>query len=441
MTPTRNASRFQPPATRLLAVAFALLMIIAIAPVNTFAQGTYTQTYLPSAYGTYAFVGNTIIVGQTAPTSLTGLNALAGNCGTADEPLSASATATGVNVLGLVSGGAVNTSVSDNSQIAQAQASTASISLLGGLISAQAITAVSTTTMDNDGNFQVNADGSNFNHLVVLGHVYNGNVAPNTRISLPLLGYVVLNEQIPNIGASNATMTVNMIHVNITVGNLLGLQVGTQVVVSNATSGMYNEQGPGIIAGDSYGTQVIGSLLASSPTAPEVLPCSSTGGNVVTNTQVGLNLPSVLTTGTLTDTVESTLEPTFDSGENTSTIQGLNLLNGLVTASVMRGQVDAYVDQDRNITLSGQDSLLGISVAGHPEITDDVPANTAIPLAGLGTLYLKRIIYFYYPNYGVETRSVELVVNQINIYGLPLGLDVIIGDAMITASLPYIGPS
>jgi hypothetical protein len=431
MTPTKNALRLQPSGIRLLAVAFALL---AIAPVNTFAQGTYTQTYLPSAYGTYAFVGNTVIVGQTAPTSL------AGNCGTGVEPLAASGSAAGVNILGLISGGAVNTSVSSAYLQAQAQSNTASISLLAGLISAQAITSVSTTTMDDNGNFQVSAAGSSFNHLVVLGHVYNGNVAPNTRISLPLLGYVVLNEEIPNIGSSNATMTVNMIHVYITVGNLLGLQVGTQMVVSNATSGMYNALAPGLISGDSYGTQVIGSLLASSPTAPEVLPCLGTNGAVVTNTQAALNLPTILTSGTLTDTVESNETSTVSSGENTSTIQGLNLLNGLVTASVMRGQVDAYIDQSGNTSLTGQDSFLGISVAGHPEISDDIPANTSVPVLGLGTLYLKRIIYFDYPNPGVEVRSVELVVNQINIFGLPLGLDVIIGDAMITAALPSIPP-
>lgn len=130
----------------------------------------------------------------------------------------------------------------------------------------------------------------------------------------------------------------------------------------------------------------------------------------------------------------------FSSGENTSTIQGLNLLNGLVAATAMRGQVDAYVDTDGNLSLSGQDSLVGISVAGHLEITDDIPANTAVPLAGLGTLYLKRILYFDSPSSGVEVRSLELVVNQINIFGLPLGLDVIVGDAMITATLPSAPP-
>jgi hypothetical protein len=78
-------------------------------------------------------------------------------------------------------------------------------------------------------------------------------------------------------------------------------------------------------------------------------------------------------------------------------------------------------------------------VAGHPEITDNIPANTSVPIAGLGTLYLKEIIYGYSGHQSVETRSVELVVNQINIYGLPIGLDLIIGDAYIDV-ITWSGP-
>ncbi len=404
-----------------------LAWLIAFAPVNTFAQGT-TQSYLPSAYGTYAFVGNTVLVGQTAPASL------AGNCGTSYEPLNATGTAAAVNLPPLVSGGAVNTAVSSAYEQAQAQANTTAINLLAGLITAQEITAVSTTTIDDNGNFHVSASGSNFNNLVVLGHVYNGTVSPNTRINIPLLGYVVLNEQTSNIGSANATMTVNMVHVYVTVGNLLGLQTGTQIIVSNATSGMFNVYAPGIISGDSYGTQVTG-LLVSTPSAPEVLPCLGTGGTVVTNSQVGLTVPGILTSGTLTDTVESNLTPSFSSGENTSTIQNLNLLNGLITVNVMEAVVDASVDQYLDTTLNGTDSYLGISVAGHPEITDDIPLNTTVPLAGLGTLYLKRVIYTPSGSPSgpsVEVRSLELVINQINIYSLPIGLDVIVGDALIT---------
>jgi len=408
------------------------LALALLAPAGSFAQ---TLSYTPSAYGTYAFVGNTVLVSQTAPASLAGL------CGTSTEPLNTTGTAAGVTVLPLVSGGAANTAVSDNEQQAQAQSSTASISLLAGLITASAINAVSTTTIDNNGNFQLSSAGSNFSNLSVLGQNYNGPVAPNTRINLPLLGYVVLNEQSSNISAENATLTINMVHVYVTVGNLLGLQVGTQIIVSSASSGMYNVNAPGIIGGYSFGTQVSGGILASSPSASEVLPCLGTGGNVLTNTQVSVNLPSILTTGTLVDTVESNLTPSYSSGQNTSTIQALNLLNGLVTASLLQAQVSAsIVDGYWNATLTGQDSFVGIAVAGHPEITDNIPDNTVVPIAGLGTLYLKEIIYYDAPS-GIEVRSVELVVNQVNIYGLPVGLDVIVGDAYISLVQHYIGPS
>ena len=435
MLHTRNATSAQSSAFRwLVATSTMSVLMIAFAPLNSFAQGTYTQSYLPSAYGTYAFVGNTILVGQTAPASLAGL------CGTTQEPLNTTGTVAGVSLPPLVSGGAVNTAVSDATQQAQAEANSAAISLLGGLITAQEITAFSTTTMDNSGNFQVSAAGSNFNNLVILGRPYSSTEPPNTRINLPLLGYVVLNEQTSSIGSLNATMTVNMMHVYVTVGNLLGLQVGTQIIVSSATSGMYNVFAPGIISGDSYGTQVSGGLLASSPSASEVLPCLGTGGVVETNTQVGLNLPSILTSGTLTDTVESNLTPTFSSGENTSTIEGLNLLNGLVTASLLQAVVNGSVDQNLDITLNGTDTYVDISVAGHPEITDNIPLNTSVNLAGLGTLYLKRVIYGYFPVPSVEVRSLELVINQTNIYGLPIGLDVIVGDALITIlAFPQLG--
>lgn len=433
MPGTKNAAfrRLTDP-TRLTAAGI-LLLIIAFAPVNGFAQGVYTQTYLPTAYGTSAFVGNTVIVGQTAPASL------AGYCGTSQDPLSASFTAAGVTLLPLITGGAVNTTVSSSAQQAQAEADTTAISLLGGLVSAQEITAVSTTTVDDSGNFHVSAAGSTFNNLSVLGHVYNGSVPANTRITLPLLGYIVLNEQTSSIGSSNATMTVNMIHIHITGVNLLGLQAGTEVIVSNATSGIYNEQAPGIIQGGSFGSLILGSLLNSTTTVPEVLPCQGTNGAVATNTQAGITVPGILTSGTVVDTAESNLTPDLSSGENTSTIQGLNLLNGLITASVLRAQVDASVDDNFDITLNGQDSYVGIAVAGHPEITDNIPENTSIPLLGLGTLYLKRIINGSNPA-GIEVRSLELEVDQSNSYGLPIGLDLIVGDAYISIVRPFIPP-
>jgi hypothetical protein len=397
--------------------------MIALTSVPCFANSVDTQSYVGSAYGTSAFVGNTVLVGQTAPVTL------GGTCGTSQQPLNVPGSAAGVNLFPLVRGGAVNTDVSSSPQTAQASSNTASINLLSGLISAQEIKAVSTTTLQSNGTFQVSSAGSTFNNLVILGHVYNGSVPANTRINLPLIGYAVLNEQTSNIQTSMANLTVNMIHIHITVINVLGLQVGTEIVVSSATSGMLNVFAPAIMSSQSFGTEVIGSILDSAPTAPVMTPCLGTHGTVMTNTLAGLNLPPILNSGTITDAGVTNLTIPMSSGRSTSTVQGLNLLNGLVTANVMTAQVVATADDANRVFSNASDSFLGISVAGHPEIVDSVPYNTSVSLAGLGTLYLKRVVRTGPPIGILEMRSLELVVNQNNSYGLPIGLDLIVGDA------------
>jgi hypothetical protein len=422
---TRNSSLKRSPVFGASFASSMMLVAFAFASVNSFASTVDTQTYEGTAYGSYAFVGTSVLVAETAPVTL------GGTCGTSQQPLNVAGNSAGVNLPPVITGGATTTDVSSSLNTAQGVSDTTRITLLAGLITAQEIKAVSTTTIDGNGVFHVSSAGSSFSTLVILGHVYNGSVPANTRVDLPLLGYVVLNEQTSNLSNSQANLTVNMIHVHITGLNILGLQVGTEIVVSNATSGMVNVFAPAIVTGQSYGTQVIGQLLGSSPTAPEVLPCLGTGGAVQTNTLAAINLPSILNSGTVTDTVESNLTIPLSSAQNTSTVQGLNLLNGLVTASVMRAQVNGVVNDSLNYILSGVDSFTGISVAGHPEISDNVAPNTSVSIAGLGTLYLKRIINNYPNPHSVEVRSLELVVNVSNSYGLPIGLDVIIGDAQV----------
>ena len=94
--------------------------------------------------------------------------------------------------------------------------------------------------------------------------------------------------------------------------------------------------------------------------------------------------------------------------------------------------MDATIAGTRGVVESAVGSFTGITVTGHPEINDSVPYNTSVNIAGLGTLYLKHIIRnFPNPN-SIEMRMVELVVNQINVFGLPIGADVVITDPQIT---------
>ncbi len=83
-----------------------------------------------------------------------------------------------------------------------------------------------------------NALGSTLADLVVNGVRLtsgDGTVAPNTRVALPGVGYVVLNEQLPSgDGVHSSGLTVNLIHV-VLQNALTGTRTG-EIVVGSATS-------------------------------------------------------------------------------------------------------------------------------------------------------------------------------------------------------------
>ena len=108
------------------------------------------------------------------------------------------------------------------------------MSAAGGAITADIVTAVATAYF---GQFTGGSDGegSGFTNLVVNGEAITTEVAPNTRVDLPGVGYAVLNEQIPTgDGLTSWGMTVNMIHV-VLQDALLGLTTG-EIIIGSASS-------------------------------------------------------------------------------------------------------------------------------------------------------------------------------------------------------------
>ena len=82
-----------------------------------------------------------------------------------------------------------------------------------------------------------NATGTQFVDLVVAGIPISGTPPPNTTIRLPLgLGYVVLNEQVPDgVETGHTGLTVRGVHVKISLP-LAPLLVGAEVIVAEAHS-------------------------------------------------------------------------------------------------------------------------------------------------------------------------------------------------------------
>lgn len=158
------------------------------------------------------------------------------NCaGTGGDTLSKSVA--NLNVAGLLSvasgtdtafGGTVG-----GASVARTTSTLSNVSLLGGLITATGLTAVAQESRTGTTTTPSSA-GSGFNQLTVAGLPIAVTVAPNTTLTLPALGHVVLNEQLqpgPN------TLKVNALHIVIdSPVNLLGLPVGTQIILGHATA-------------------------------------------------------------------------------------------------------------------------------------------------------------------------------------------------------------
>jgi len=115
------------------------------------------------------------------------------------------------------------------------------VDLLNGLITADGVVAMASSSI-GDAGANSNAAGSSVGNLVVGGAAI-ADPAPNTRLNLPGVGYVLLNEQIPTgDGVTTTGLTVNMIHVVLQqpvlglLGQVTGYRTVGEIVVGSATS-------------------------------------------------------------------------------------------------------------------------------------------------------------------------------------------------------------
>jgi len=124
---------------------------------------------------------------------------------------------------------------------AVSSATLGAVNLLNGLITTDGVVAIATSTL-GDGLVASDAEGSSLSNLIVNGTAV-ADPAPNTRIDLPGVGYVVLNEQsATGDGVTTSGITVNMIHVVLqqpilgVLGQVTGYQTVGNIIVGSATS-------------------------------------------------------------------------------------------------------------------------------------------------------------------------------------------------------------
>ena len=123
---------------------------------------------------------------------------------------------------------------------------------------------MSTSYKDGTG-FHNSSAGSRLVNLIVAGMPITSIPPPNTSINLIGFGHVVLNEQLTGNTSSTTKLTVNMLHVYVTLPNVLNIKVGTQIIVADAVSGLTEVSGPASLDGLAFGTVVHATCFHPAP--------------------------------------------------------------------------------------------------------------------------------------------------------------------------------
>jgi hypothetical protein len=368
--------------------------------------------YTGSAFGTSVKVGTTLTSGKT---SLCGVGCTT-TIGAHSSNSAAMVSAPPLLSSGTVATNAVTAAITGGSQV-QATSTVEGVSLLGGLVQATTVQAVSTTSETGTGaaNRHVSAAGSTFVGLSVLGVPVEATPSPNTTIGLPGIGDVVLNQETPLGGERGSGLSVAMIVIDVTEANLSGYPAGARVVVADAATQIHQPV-IGVLQGGAYTTSVqVGHLVSSGRTALAAFSCFSSRDH--TNTTATVSVPGVVTSGTATDTADGTITRHSAVGTAGSTVQSVDLLAGLVTASAVTSSAGVN-DTRGTITTAGSATFVDLAVTGAPGISSTPPPNTRIAVPGVGVLWLNRITPLAS---GIRVEAIELDVTVANTLGLALG--------------------
>src|SRR5579872_3738020 len=197
------------------------------------AQSGFTRTSIPDvvsarAYGLFAFgkVGSGFVAsgpwanaaiacsGGSSTVSVSKINIpVIGSSGTVTDKAVGVITSSGANA-------------HSSSKVQQ-------LNLLSGTITADVITASSKAQYTSTGS----ASGTTtLVNAYVAGVLLSANPAPNTRIDIANLGYVIVNEQKSSISSSGAAITVVAFDLHVTMANSFGLPIGVRIIIAHSES-------------------------------------------------------------------------------------------------------------------------------------------------------------------------------------------------------------
>jgi hypothetical protein len=415
-----------------------VILLLSVSASKGEAETLLTGAFKGNAYGTYANaqagpvateLGRAALIpcpcqgtgGKTLSNTVDSLSVGGGKVLTADEVLST-----------------VRTDRHASSAVAQNTSTVSGLSLLDGLITVDAVKAVANTSA-NATTITSSPAGSTFTNLKVAGESVGADVAPNTRLDLPSVGSVVLKSvKTSGNGKDSSMITVEMITVEVTQQNSFGLPIGANIVVGHAVSGFSRTQLEATVGGQAYAATAnskIGSDLQNKigKTAAIYVGCQGTRGETHTNNIAALNVGKILSLGTGTTTAFGGLTPSGTVAKTTSTVDGLRMLNGLISADTVTAVAqDTFKDGERISSTQGS-QFSNLRVAGIRVATNVAP-NTRIVLPGIGYVVVnEQKIPSPTSTARLQVNGLHVFVTTTNLLGLPVGSQIIVAHADSTA--------
>jgi hypothetical protein len=327
-----------------------------------------------------------------------------------------------------------------SSAVAKTTSTVSGLNAFDGLITADAVKAVATTSADAS-KIRTTSRGSKFVNLTIAGEAIDADVATNTRVDLPGIGYVLLKSvNKGGNGTSIGKITVDMITVVVTEDNDYALPVGARIVVAEADSGFRRLE-----PADELGGQAYAATAASTIDEVEnrvgraafiAVGCQGTQGKVRSNNVNLLNVEGVLSSGTGRTTAYGESLSTGSVVRTTATVEDVDLLGGLIRADLVKAVAENTRSKSGQTTSSADGSrFVNLTIAGE-SIDANVPPNTRIDLPGVGYVIVneQRLLQ---PTATREqasalVRALHVVVDTGDTLGLPVGTELIVAHAKTT---------
>ncbi len=312
------------------------------------------------------------------------------------------------------------------------------VNALDGAVTADLIRAKALVRATENG-FTTSSKGSRIVGLRVLGQLVE--VRAGARVSVPGFGYLELKDvDLGGDGNVRRTLTVEMLRIVITKDNRLDIPVGTRIIVAHAQAVYSRFEPVGLVTGSAFAADATSNLASVGNrvgrAAALYMGCISSD-SFRTNNVEQIDAPGLLTTGTGVTTLSSKVDSARALAKGTSSVQAVDLLDGFLSADLIKGvsRTERLANGSRSASYQGS-RFLNLRVAGLA-IGDDVDPNTTIAVPGVGELVLYETVTKSTPDeIGAGVTMVHLTVDTANTFGLPVGTEVRIGFARTKVQTP-----